>query len=807
MMPRLLKVLIIVATLNSIVHAEQVGVFYDHSIPQFEFAASDVKAALISHGFEVEQKPIEELSAGDGKKKVVLSLESNATALTLLAKAEGAAIDSNKLGEQAYALRTTNAKQLTYWVFGGDVAGVMYGGLDLAENIAANSMNAVYNDDQSPYITKRGIKFNIPMDYRIPSFDSDGDQDKNNIKDVWDLSFWKEYFDTLARHRFNVMTYWNRHQFPAMIKLKDYPDVALDDVIDGYGKLVKKMTIDEKIAFWQEVMEHAHNRSIDIYFIYSNHYMTSAEGKHGITEDCYNPTTNDYLRQSVATFLKTYPYVNGIGVTAGEHKMKHMSFDEREKWLWKTYAQGMLDAKEDDPDRHIRFIHRYWFSSVADIVKSFKDYPDTFEFSFKYARAHMFSSPKITFEDFLLDEMPEGIRSWWNLRNDDMFYLRWGDPEYARDFILNFDKDKTAGYYIGSDGYLWGRVYCSTDPAFNGQLENKKHWYNFMLFGRLGYNPHLPNSVFKNQLKLRYPEVPTDILYDAWKTSSKIVPQATRFFWRNWDYEWYVEGCKGPRFITVQDFMNGKTMDDSGILNIADYCERVVNQKAIPEKTPVAVADALSDYANQTLRLVKAMPGSFKNAELKQTVNDIIAFAYLGHYYSEKIRGATELGFFSLTADESHKKKAVSHLQKALGHWKNYANVLSSQYLPREFARHQRMDWNALTKDVERDIELARNAKRYQLDISFDDVKDGSSFPQGTDLAVTISAESTFDIAQTYMKVNGEDLVVHKTPPYRWDGSHTPLFKNMTPGIYRLRVFVTDTAGNEAEKEIKVVVK
>ncbi|MFC1760545.1 hypothetical protein ACFL6U_00515 [Planctomycetota bacterium] len=795
-MHKLAKTLLILATLVNLTNAETVGLFYDHSIPQFEFAASDIEATLESHGFEVEKKPISKLTKSYGNKKVVLALQANA-------KVKVPAM----LGEQAYVLRTTKANQVSHWVIGGDVAGVMYGGLDLAERISVDAMKAVYNDDQTPYLTKRGIKFNIPLDYRVPSMDSDGDQDKANIKDIWELDFWKEYFDTLARHRFNVMTYWNRHQFPAMIKLEDYPDVALEDVYDGYGKLVKKMTMNEKIAFWQEVMEHAHNRCIDIYFIYANLYMTSVEGKYGITEDCYNPTTNDYLRKSVAKFLTTYPYVNGIGVTAGEHNMKTMSFDEREKWLWNTYAEGMLDAKKDDPEREIRFIHRYWFSSVADIVKSFKDYPDPFEFSFKYARAHMFSSPHITFEDFLLEEMPEGVKSWWNLRNDDMFYLRWGDPEYARDFILNFPKDQTAGYYIGADGYIWARTYNNTDPAFNGQLENKKHWYNFMLWGRLGYNPHLPASVFKDHLQYRFPEVPADTLYDAWKTASKIVPQTTRFFWRNWDYEWYVEGCKGPNFITVQDFMNGNTMEDSGILNIADYCERVVNQQAIPEKTPVAVADALSDLANSTLCLVKELGTGFENAELKQTVNDIIAFARLGQYYSEKIRAATELGFYSLTADESRKEQAVVHLQKALGHWKNYAAILTAQYLPRDLARHNRMDWNQLTQGVEGDIELARNAERYQLDISFGGAKDGDILAAGSDLSVTLSVESTFDVAQVYMKVNGEDLVVQTEAPYQWDGSHTPLFKGMTPNIYRLRAFATDKAGNEVEKEIKIVVK
>jgi len=179
----------------------------------------------------------------------------------------------------------------------------------------------------------------------------------------------------------------------------------------------------------------------------------------------------------------------------------------------------------------------------------------------------------------------------------------------------------------------------------------------------------------------------------------------------------------------------------------------------------------------------------------------------LGHYYSEKIRGATELTFYTITSDSKRKDSAIRHLEKALGHWKKYAAVLSSQYLPRELARTQMMDWNALTKEVERDIERARTAERYQLDISFGDIKDGVAYPKGTNLTVTVSVKSTFDVAVVTFKVNGEDLPIDSDPPYRWDGKHTPLFKNMASGIYELRVAATDKVGNVAEKIIKIVVK
>jgi hypothetical protein len=805
MMLRSLSILFIIAFVANTVNAEMIGVFYDHSIPQFEFAASDIKGALENNGFDVDLKPIAELSVTYGMKKVVISLKSNSSVIDLFVKEGGSRDKLGNLGEQAYALRTTELSQQTYWAIGGDIAGGLYGGLQIAENISFSSLDGTYNEEQAPYIKKRGIKFNIALDERVPTFASGGDQDKSNIKDMWDMEFWKEYLDDLARHRYNTLSYWTKHPFTTMIKLDEYPDVEVHDIIDGYGNFVKNMTIDEKITFWQEVMEYASHRSIDIFYITWNIYVNTAEGKYGITNESTNEKTKEYVRKCVKQFLLTYPHVDGIGVTAGEH-MPDMTFNEREKWLWDTYALGIIDAKKEQPGREIRFIHRHWYSSCSDIMNHFQDFDGTFDFSFKYAKAHMYSSPNVTFEDFLLDEMPDGTKSWWNLRNDDIFYCRWGDPEYTRDFILNFDKEKTAGYLMGSDGYTWGRVYSSKDPAFQGKPEIKKHWYNFMLWGRLGYNPHLSATVFKNHIKLHFPEVSSEIMYDAWKTASMIIPQTTRFFWRDWDFQWYPEGCKGMQYLTVQDFMGGNTMEGSGILNIADYCTKVMNNELIMDTTPLDVANRLEGYARQTLLMIDGMNTS-DNAELRLTKNDIMAFAHLGNYYSEKIRGATELSLYNFTSDPAHQNRAIGHLENALGHWKNYGNILDSQYLPRKYARTGMMDWNELTKEVAHDIELAKTIEKFTIDISFENMSEGAEYPKGIDLTVNVLVESTFNIARVGLKVNGEYVGMDAQAPYTWDAEKDAAFKNMNSGTYILEADVIDENGNKTEKSIQIKVK
>jgi len=86
-------------------------------------------------------------------------------------------------------------------------------------------------------------------------------------------------------------------------------------------------------------------------------------------------------------------------------------------------------------------------------MKYWKDYPDPFDISFKYAKAR--------------------LDSWWNLRNDDIFVHRWGDPDYVRDFLGDLPSEHTSGYYVGSDGYVWAREFTCLEPELSGELEVK----------------------------------------------------------------------------------------------------------------------------------------------------------------------------------------------------------------------------------------------------------------------------------------------------------------------------------------------
>ena len=143
----------------------------------------------------------------------------------------------------------------------------------------------------------------------------------------------------------------------------------------GNVEVIKKMTIDEKIKFWREVMQYGKDRGIDFYWFTWNIFVWGTEGKYGLTEDGNNAKTIAYFRASVRETVRTYPLLAGIGITAGENMNSRQGSFDHEAWLWQTYGEGIRDALKDQPDRKFRLIHRFHQTGQKNILDAFKDHP------------------------------------------------------------------------------------------------------------------------------------------------------------------------------------------------------------------------------------------------------------------------------------------------------------------------------------------------------------------------------------------------------------------------------------------------
>jgi hypothetical protein len=528
------------------------------------------------------------------------------------------------------------------------------------------------------------------------------------------------------------------------VKVPEYPDVALDDVYIYNGTvdrntdmkwrkedvgnpenltLIRKMSIDEKILHWKKVFKYAEDRGIDIYLFHWNVFVNGAEGKHGIEWKQDNDITMDYLRKSVKATLLTYPNIKGIGVTAGEHIDRDMTGRYKtENWMWHTYGKGIMDAREENPDLDVRFIFRMHWSDLSEIAEAFREYPTEIETSFKYSRARMYSSTKPPWFDKIYREKVEhyGTPCWLNVRNDDIFIFRWGDPEYASEYIRNIPYELTPGFYMGPDGYVWGREFISKNPREPRQLEVDKHWYRFRIWGRTAYNPELTASYWQDQIRLRYPGIDAEQLYSTWRATSDIISLVDKIHFRQNDFQFLPEGCLDrSEFHDVNWFIKVAAMPLQGVVSISDYAKAEGDTEGI---TPFDIADRL-DLAARILLDGSAEIDPGDNPELKELEGDFEALGHLGHYYAQKVRGSTYTAMFRWTGKEEYKTSAVEALEAAVEPWIKYSGIANSQYETQVFARTQELDWDARLADVRRDIEIARNARHGEdIEIQYNNI-------------------------------------------------------------------------------------
>lgn len=706
---------------------------YDASKPAVGFGARDLKTALEKAGFTVTQALPSQAATLAAPVQVVIAINGSIAGQPPVAG----------LAREGYAVRRDAGGRL--WLIGHDASGAMYAALDAADSVTIDrSLGRVTDKLVNARLEVRGFKFNIPLDDRTPTYTDETPSAQFNYTQMWSLDYWKRFLDQMARSRLNSLSLWNKHPFPHLVKLPDtYPKVALADV---YGKqgllnggsdtgkkvLLESMTIDQKIQHWRDVMQYAQDRGVAVSFFTWNVKVDGTEASgYGFEDGDHRPqNTRDYMRQSVRALINTYPLLAGVGATAGE------SFDftddnaVKEQWMWDTYGLGYQDAVADmrnpsspyyRPGRKVKFFHRAHEVDVPSIVNQFSKLPgydeadSSLNFTYKYSQAHMHSSTKPLFISRWINNVPAGKKVTMEVRNDDFFNLRWGDPDFARAYLSNFP-EKANGFLMGPDGYIWGREVVSKNPDSPRQQTIDKAWYAFMLWGYLAYDRGVPNERFKALLDARYPQVPNGSLYTGLAAASKVWPLITRFFWGSLDFKWYPEASwsnddKVPRgyqgvqaFITpsFQPMTEQQDGDRPLLMSVKDFVD---GKNVAGRMTPLDVAAQLEANADVAMSNVASLNGG-SDKDLNETIGDVKALAWLGRYYADKILGAVELYRYQKnTSDTAALAAARTHLQNSANHWRQYAAQWDSQYIRQYVPRVGAMiDMKAIQAKVDADI-------------------------------------------------------------------------------------------------------
>jgi hypothetical protein len=103
-------------------------------------------------------------------------------------------------------------------------------------------------------------------------------------------------------------------------------------------------------------------------------------------------------------------------------------------------------------------------------------------------------------------------------------------------------------------------------------------------------------------------------------------------------------------------------------------------------------------------------------------LDDLDTWAYLSKYFATKIRAGTALHIFRTNNDRSEQEKAVKLLSDCLNYWKKITEITKGHYMEvlyiddHSTANNPQNDgktfsWSKYLPQVERDIEIARQAK------------------------------------------------------------------------------------------------
>ncbi len=631
---------------------------------------------------------------------------------------------NENLDAEAFKIETTG-NDIT--VTGGDATGVMYGLLHIREQLAMGR-KTIANIEESPALSFRAIKFNLPWDsYRR------GKALQLHEVTCRDTLFWRSFLDMMAENRFNKLTLWNLHPFNYMVKTEKYPEAC--------GFTDDEMVVWE--TFWNSIFRMARERGIETYVLNWNIFVSpefakahnvaqySIDGSYYIDQGDTSEIVKDYTREVVKEVINKYPDLTGLGITLGEG-MGGMTADERNEWLLESFIEGMRMA-----GREIKFIYRAPLSAGTGSGGSTDPYvermtritldsltcvdgPITIELKFNWSHAHscveLIKVHGGELTDAYWNPPPQNYNLDWMMRNEDFFVLRWGQPDFIRDHIAENVKPWVNGYFIGSETYIPATDYITSLPNTSCTYAFERQWMFYKVWGRLLYKPNTPDKVFSDAFELRFPGN-GERLFRAQQKVSR-VPLIIGSYWNaTWDNTLYSEGMlsimehENMKLMSLSQFTSKQPMNPAYI-SIKKFLAS--GEKRVPGKiTPIELADSLDSFCMKALEEVENIITA-NNNDLLYEVSDIKTWAHLGMYLSNKLRAAIEYQRFLNDGNKDALQGSVHWLERATQHWQDVVEITTPIYDPMPLQHYERngdipFHWSLVEEEVLEELKWLKN--------------------------------------------------------------------------------------------------
>jgi hypothetical protein len=554
----------------------------------------------------------------------------------------------------------------TIIVAGFDPSGVLYGAMELADRIrAAHSLPAELDYEDHPQLKLRGTALGLQrpeITYEGAEYDYRYTQDE--FPWFYDKAEWTKYLDGLVKQRYNTLYLWNGHPFTSLLKLPKYPE----------ARELPTDQLEKNIAMFRWLTAEADKRGIWVlqgfYNIRLSHMFAKA---HGIPFHLSAPTplATEYTRYCISEFIREYPNV-GIFMTLGEAMGPHYG----PQWATQAIVPGVkdglaqLEKRTGHPVPEPPIVIRAHATDIEDVMPAVKPLYSNFDTMWKWngeslTWTNIRGPVKQRFEKLVAGSNTT-IVNIHLLSNLEPF--RWGDPDFVRQTVLNFERIGIGGLHLYPLRYWeWPVSADNTTPLLK---QTDRDWIWYQSWSRYAWNPNRDpgkeQAYWAQQFADRFGTLDAGKhLLAAYELSGICSPKLLpRIGITEGNRQVFSLGMTMPQLIDAKRFNPAETLwtgDAPDGERLDEYVANEVNHKPHHGETPLGVAAEVAASSSKAVAEAEAAgPGINASArpEYERIVNDMRAIAALMAYYNHKTQAAELVMRFGYDHDKANLEKA-----------------------------------------------------------------------------------------------------------------------------------------------------
>lgn len=587
-----------------------------------------------------------------------------------------------RLKSEGFRLQADSAQHLA--LLGADDNGLLYGLLELATRIRTQGLPAApFSLTDAPALRLRGPCIGMQKTSILPGYHVyEYPYREDLFPFFYDRDAWLRYLDFLVDNRMNSLYLWNGHPFASLVRLPEYP----------YAQEVSDEQFAKNVEQFRFIAKEADKRGIWVVQMFYSIILSKPFAEHnGISTQLSAPLpiANDYMRKSIAAFVREYPNV-GLMACLGE-ALKGV--DNQIVWCNDVILAGVKDGMREaglskEPPVVIR---THATDPRAVMAAALPHYSNLYTEAKFNGESLTTWEPRGTWQKIHQDMAKLGSTHIANvhiLANLEPF--RYGAQRFIHKSVLAMrDRLGAGGLHLYPLAYWNWPDAPDSSPSPLAQIDRDWIWYE--AWARYAWNPDVDEESDRQYWITRLTErfgtaEAAGFILDAYNDSGECAPRLLRRFGitegnrQTLSLGMTLEQLVDPgRYRPYDELWKSQSPEGE---RLQEFVDKEWNHISHHGETPTRIVEEVLAYSAKAVEAAeKAAPFVTKNrAEFERLRNDTLCIQAMSRSYAAKALAAIRVLRFRYSEDLSDMDQAASLLEESLKHYRTLADLTRNTY-------------------------------------------------------------------------------------------------------------------------------